>query len=263
MRLSFIVPTYNRKELLQETLESIFEIDFDIAYEVIIVDDCSSDGTEEFVKTKYVEQLDSETFKYYFLEKNLGVTGAKNYGASVAKGEWLVFLDSDDLFIKESKNDFLKELNDSQSCGVVFFRCNTFDGKLLGDRFDQNIYYDLDKYMNLGFPGECLPVVKREVALKFPYEEKLRGFEGVVYFRILKQGITICCSTIVARKYRTDNDDRLSNFKGKLKRAMQFYEGYKTTLKEYKDIKYPIPNSLKIRVVAYFFLRYIAIFIRK
>jgi glycosyltransferase involved in cell wall biosynthesis len=46
MFLSFITPTYNRKNLLQETLDSIFETKLDIEYEVIVVDDCSSDDTQ-------------------------------------------------------------------------------------------------------------------------------------------------------------------------------------------------------------------------
>jgi len=262
VRLSFIVPTYNRKKLLHETLDSILDADFGMEHEVIIVDDSSSDDTEEFVKSKYTEELASGIFRYHFLEKNMGVTGAKNYGAKIAIGKWLVFLDSDDLFIKESKDDFLKELDNNEHCGVVFFRCNTFDGNLLGERFNKNVYYDLDKYMTLGLPGECLPVIKREVALKFPYEEKLRGFEGIIYFRILKHDITICCSTVVSRKYRTDNEDRLSNFKGKLKRARQFYDGYKIQLNEYEGINYSVPYSLKIRVIVYFFLRYMAIFVK-
>lgn len=262
MLLSFVVPTYNRNYLIQETLDSIVSCNFEVGYEVIIIDDCSQDDTQELVKDKYKNLFDCGVFQYHYLERNIGVTGAKNYGAKIAKGRWLVFLDSDDLFIKESENDFLKELDNNEHCGVVFFRCNTFDGNLLGKRFDENVYYDLDKYMSLGFPGECLPVIKREVALKFPYEEKLRGFEGVAYFRILKHGITICCSTVVSRKYRTDNEDRLSNFKGKLKRARQFYEGYRVILNEYKDIDYSVPNGLKIRLIAYFFLRYMAIFVR-
>lgn len=262
MLLSFIVPTYNRGYLIQETLDSILSSHFMVEYEVLIVDDCSSDNTKEIIEAKYQDVLKSQLFRYHYLEKNIGVTGAKNYGANLAKGEWLVFLDSDDLFIKESKEDFLRELAKNQQCGMVFFRCNTFDNNLLGKKFDNNIYYDLDKYMTLGFPGECLPVIRREVALKFPYEERLRGFEGVAYFRMLKHKVIVCCSTVVSRRYRTENEDRLSNFKGKLKRAKQFYEGYKITFNEYKDINYSVPNGLKIRVIVYFFLRYIAIFIR-
>ena len=262
MLLSFIVPSYNRDYLIHETLNSIISCNFEFNYEVVIVDDCSSDNTKEIIEIKYQNLLKSGPFSYHYLEKNIGVTGAKNYGASIAKGKWLVFLDSDDLFIKESKDEFLKELDNNENCGVVFFRCNTFDGNLLGKRFEEKVYYDLDKYITLGFPGECLPVIKKEVALMFPYEEKLRGFEGVSYFRMLKHNITICCSTVISRKYRTDNQDRLSNFKGKLKRAKQFYEGYKITFNEYKDINYSVPNGLRIRVMAYFFLKYIAIFVR-
>lgn len=261
--LSFIIPTYNRKNLIQETLDSILESDFKENFEVIIVDDCSGDGTEGFVKNKYAKELCLGIFKYYFLEKNIGVTGAKNYGAKVSSGEWLVFLDSDDLFIKDSKKDFLDELNNNRDCGAIFFRCNTFDGNLIGKKFYENIYYDLDIYLNMGFPGECLPVIKREVAIKFPYEDKLRGFEHIAYFRMLKSGIKICVSKVIARLYRTENNDRLSTLKGKIKRVEQFYEGYKLNIQEYKSLKLPVPRSMIVKYHVYKLLFFFKFLLRR
>lgn len=249
--LSFIVPTYNRKSLVSDTLNSILNANFDVSFEVIIIDDHSNDGTMDFIYSKYQQELKFGLFKYFYLEKNIGVTGAKNYGAFLAEGEWLVFLDSDDLFIIESKNEFLKELINNEHCGAIFFRCITFDGKLIGEKYSKTIYYDLNRYLNVGFPGECLPVIKKDVFVKFPYEEELKGFEHLSYIRILKNNFVICVSTTVARKYRTENKDRLSTFKGKLKRSIQFYMGYKKVLSEYKLIGYKVPIGLYVRITFY------------
>ncbi|MFK2823429.1 glycosyltransferase family 2 protein [Arcobacter sp. YIC-80] len=262
MFLSFVVPTYNRACLIQETLDSILNTQFEVEYEVIIVDDCSSDNTQEMVKNKYKDEFTEGLFQYYYLDENIGVTGAKNYGAVIAKGKWVVFLDSDDLFIKESKDAFLTELKNNEKCGSVFFRCNTFDDKLLGKDFHKNEYYDLKKYLTVGFPGECLPVIKKDFAIKFPYEQKLRGFESVSYFRMLKSNVKICISPIIARKYRTENEDRLSNFKGRLKRSKQMFEGYNMYMKEYQTIDYSIPFCLKLRLVKYFLMKLISKIIR-
>ena len=260
--LSFVVPTYNRIKLIEETLNSILATDFGLVYEVIIVDDYSTDNTKEFIRDKYSKQLNSNIFKYHYLEKNVGVTGAKNYGARIAKGKWIVFLDSDDLFISKSKVQFIQALHDNEDSGVVFFRCNTFDGNLLGERYNENKYFDLNKYLTLGFPGECLPVIKKEIIERFPYEKKLRGFESIAYFRMLKSNVKVCISTVVSRKYRTANEDRLSSFKGRLKRSKQMLDGYKILMDEYKDINYNVPFGLRLRLVKYFLMMILSKVIR-
>ena len=69
MLLSFVVPTYNRVNLIQETLDSIFNTKFEVEYEVIIVDDSSSDDTKEIIEAKYQNLLKSGLFSYHYLEK--------------------------------------------------------------------------------------------------------------------------------------------------------------------------------------------------
>jgi cellulose synthase/poly-beta-1,6-N-acetylglucosamine synthase-like glycosyltransferase len=87
---SVIIPTYNRAELLLEALESVFAQDFK-NFEVIVVDDGSSDNTARVVagfgnRLKFLKQ------------PNLGPGAARNLGASQATGDYLAFLDSDDVW---------------------------------------------------------------------------------------------------------------------------------------------------------------------
>ena len=87
---SVVVPTYNRLPLLIEALDSVWRQTF-TDYEVIVVDDGSTDGTAEW--------LDGQTPRLRFLrQENKGPGAARNLGAAEAKGEYLAFLDSDDVW---------------------------------------------------------------------------------------------------------------------------------------------------------------------
>lgn len=90
--LSIVVPTYNRKEMLGEALSGILRQSLrDI--EVIVVDDCSSDGTEE-----YVRSIPDERVRYIRREKNMGVHYNYSLGLSNARGKYIVFHDDDDYY---------------------------------------------------------------------------------------------------------------------------------------------------------------------
>jgi glycosyltransferase involved in cell wall biosynthesis len=89
MLFSIIIPTYNRSAILRETLLSVLSQTY-LQYEIIVVDDGSTDNTKEVV-----ERMQSEKIHYYY-KKNEERSVARNYGADKATGDYLVFLDSDD-----------------------------------------------------------------------------------------------------------------------------------------------------------------------
>ena len=92
--LSVVIPTYNCKKYLQECLESIIKQTF-INYELILVDDGSTDGTVEYLKCLR-SALPKQTKIFYFDHK--GAANARNFGLSQVAGEYVLFLDSDDFF---------------------------------------------------------------------------------------------------------------------------------------------------------------------
>ena len=89
IRFSVIIPTYNRAALLREALESVFKQKFS-DFEVIVVDDGSTDGTEETLRA-FAGKIRC------FGQRNRGPGAARNLGAARAEGKYLAFLDSDDL----------------------------------------------------------------------------------------------------------------------------------------------------------------------
>ncbi len=87
---SIVIPTYNRCSLLAEAVGSVFQQEFQ-DYELIVVDDGSTDQTPDFLARER-DRL------FAISQKNLGASAARNAGMLAAKGDYVVFLDSDDLW---------------------------------------------------------------------------------------------------------------------------------------------------------------------
>ena len=90
--VSVIIPTYNRASMLEEALLSVVSQDFDGVVEIIVIDDNSQDGTSELVSQKY------PYVRLISLKQNEGAYVARNRALLVAKGKYIAFLDSDDLW---------------------------------------------------------------------------------------------------------------------------------------------------------------------
>jgi glycosyltransferase involved in cell wall biosynthesis len=100
---SIIIPTYNRAAILPRAMESVINQTFD-DWELIIVDDGSSDDTKQVVESIHDDRIS------YVFQENKGVCAARNNGASIAKGDYLCFLDSDDYVKAEWLQDFFDTL---------------------------------------------------------------------------------------------------------------------------------------------------------
>lgn len=92
-KVSVIIPTFNRAHILKRAIDSVLAQTF-ADLELIVVDDGSTDGTTELISTFFDPRL-----RYLRQPKNLGVSAARNRGVREARGEWLAFLDSDDLWL--------------------------------------------------------------------------------------------------------------------------------------------------------------------
>lgn len=94
--VSIIMPSYNTAKYIGDSIKSVLAQTYG-NWELIIVDDCSTDNTDEIVK----EFLSDERIKYLKNEKNSGAAISRNYALREAKGKWIAFLDSDDLWLPE------------------------------------------------------------------------------------------------------------------------------------------------------------------
>ena len=96
------MPTYNRAFCIENAINSLLTQQY-YNYELIIIDDGSSDNTENLIKEKYSKEIDSGKIIYKKLTQNAGVCNARNIGLATAKYPWIGYLDSDN----EQTEDFL------------------------------------------------------------------------------------------------------------------------------------------------------------
>lgn len=93
--VSIIMPSWNTERFIGETIQSVLDQTYK-NWELIIVDDCSNDCTD-----KVVESFKDERIRYFHNEKNSGAALTRNKAMRAARGEWIAFLDSDDLWMPE------------------------------------------------------------------------------------------------------------------------------------------------------------------
>lgn len=105
--VSIIMPSYNTAEYITESIQSVLSQTY-TEWELIIVDDCSSDNTDDVVEPF----LSDKRIKYFKNEKNSGAAVSRNRALREAKGRWIAFLDSDDLWAVDKLEKQIKFMED-------------------------------------------------------------------------------------------------------------------------------------------------------
>lgn len=110
--VSVIIPAYNSADYIEESVESVLNQTF-TGFEIIIIDDGSTDNTAE-VLTRFSRDVT------YVKQDNRGPSAARNKGISLSRGEYLSFLDSDDLFLPNHLEELITFLKEYIQVGFVF-----------------------------------------------------------------------------------------------------------------------------------------------
>ena len=111
-KVSVVVPTYNRAYRLEETLRSVVNQTYQ-DFELIVVDDGSTDDTSKVMQSFPGAQ-------YIFMEENSGVSSARNKGLAHAKGRYICFLDSDDLWDEKKLQVQVQWMEENPDCQVCY-----------------------------------------------------------------------------------------------------------------------------------------------
>jgi glycosyltransferase involved in cell wall biosynthesis len=120
-KVSVVIPTYNRTAKVQNGIKSVLAQTFS-DLEVIVVDDGSSDDTGRTLRETFGDRI-----RYYF-QPNRGVSVARNKGVKAARGEWIAFLDSDDLWEREKLEWQFKALDQVRPhCGACYTDVRLFN----------------------------------------------------------------------------------------------------------------------------------------
>ena len=97
--VSIIVPVYNVKAYIAATIESVTAQTY-TNWELILIEDGSTDGTKEFLE-QYLKEHADDRIQYHVLPEKVGAAAARNYGVDVCRGRFVTYLDSDDMWRPE------------------------------------------------------------------------------------------------------------------------------------------------------------------
>ena len=189
MEFSVIIPAYNCENTIYQTVQSICGVNID-NMEVIIVDDGSQDRTSEVCKII--------SFKYpivkYFFQNNSGVSVARNYGLSKAKGKYILFWDSDDKANTELLQKCIKTAKKYNPDMLIFGMSfqKKYNGKviqvenkqctkeeiILKQDFSSRLVEMFDiNYLSSG----CNKIYKRRICEKISFNPSKKTFEDLLY----------------------------------------------------------------------------------
>jgi len=169
--VSVVITSYNQKEYLIEAIESVLNQTL-MPLEIIIVDDCSSDGSQEVIK-KYVE-THSKLIKAYYHKRNLGIPKNRNFALKQVTGDLVTILDGDDTFLLKKLELEVETLKNHPEVGLVYsnnYRTNK-DGRRIR------------KWIEEGSPPTGY-VFKEVLGRDFPMGRLFRN--ELVHTRLLKE----------------------------------------------------------------------------
>jgi glycosyltransferase involved in cell wall biosynthesis len=233
--VSIIIPTYNREELIKETLQSVQNQTYG-DWECLIVDDGSTDNTNEILQK--VNSEDSR-FKSFFNEGKKGACGARNTGINKSKGSFIIFLDSDDLLEANClKNRLQKFQHHPEKDFIVFstlqFYRNMGDSNILINVPTKKEEDILVRFLNLDVPWLSTgPIWKKKSLIELGYwnEDILSYQDWELHLRAILQGFSYQHFTEIDNYWRVNEGiDSIGDNSGD-------YEHLKSHIKLMKDLK--------------------------
>ncbi len=202
MLFSIIIPTYNRATFIAKTLESVINQTY-TNWEIIIVDDGSKDDTFKVVKP-FVEQWNNKI--HYFYQENGERAKARNKGMQEAKGNYITFLDSDDVLYENYLQEGMNIIQKHQNPPFVHIGYEIIDTKTKKSSHQVNFLKDDDiDCLITGNPLSCMGIfLEKNLVTKFQFQEnrELAGSEDwELWVRIManvgiKVSNKICASLI-------------------------------------------------------------------
>lgn len=255
MWFSIVIPAFNRSFCVGRAIKSAQDfLGNDCESEIIVIDDGSTDDTTEVVGYLISSSKVGPRITLHKHRANQGVCAAKNTGAKAARGEWIIFLDSDDELIPESYAAVIEALAKESRHSLHFFTCIDENDAVVGQSHGV-LKRNFNQYVRYGTNGEKLPIIKRAVFIENLYDEDMPGYESLAYMRIVRVHGFACIHELTVRRYYTSNQDRLSTAANFKRRSAKLAKGHLRALNEHAS---QLNYVNKIR----FYLKYINSLIR-
>ncbi len=237
-----VIPMYNAARYIIETLQSVWQQSFS-DYEVLIVDDCSTDDSAKIVET-YIE--DKENFLLHKNKANLGVAKTRNFAIKKARGKYIALLDADDIW-HQNKLEIQHQLLIKEDCDITCASYSFIDEnskpikKTYQTKKGHISYEDMLRENYIGCSTVCL---KRELFDTFLFNDKYAHEDYALWLNLLYNKHILIGVEKTLVKYRFIKGSRSNN---KIKAAFNRWQVYKyrEDLKLLNKMKYFVSYTFK------------------
>lgn len=245
-KVSVIVPVYNTGKYVEKCLDSLMKQTIKDEIEIIVINDGSTDNSEEIIK-KYIEKQENKQIIKYYEKENEGIAKTRNYGLEKATGEYILFVDSDD-YIDIQLIEKLKPYLE-QKIELIKFKLQRVDetGKILekveGPIFEKktgeeafNEMYSQDILLD----SPCVYLIKKELFTKNNFQFKQTYHED---FGLIPLILLVAKSVVSINEYLynytqvgnsiTRNEDYQKTIQ-RMEDCLAHYDNMVTTIKEWQ-----------------------------
>lgn len=208
-RVSVIIPTFNRRDYITASIQSVLQQTF-LDFEIIVVDDGSTDGTADLVAAISDERL------VYIHQENRGRSAARNRALSIARGEYFAFLDSDDLYLPGKLAMQVAYLDKHPTVGMIYTSafCIDADGNDLPQRYEASvsgkIYEDIAFFRPVTITLPTVMVRKHLFDQAGGFDEQMHRFEDTDMWRRFSKVTDIHALPVETCQLRTHEDNLLA-----------------------------------------------------
>lgn len=217
--VSVVMPAYNSREFIGQALDSA--LIQDVPLEVIVINDCSRDDLDHFMR----RYRNDPRVRYIKNEKNLGVAETRNRGVAMARGEYIAFLDSDDIWARDKLKkqlDLIRE-KDTVICSTARELMNP-DGTLSGYIIPVKTDYTYEDIKTQNRINCSSVLIKTEVAREFPMHHDDSHEDYLMWLEVLEKYGRGCAVNEPLLKYRTSAGGKSGT---KWKSAVMTYKTYR------------------------------------
>ena len=201
--VSIVMATYNRAHTIGRAIDSVIAQDYS-NWELIIVDDGSTDNTKEFLS-----RYNDSRISLVCHDVNKGVCAAKNTGFNSMVGVWFTTLDSDDEMVPNALSTLLQVLIDIDP-SIDAINCNCLDtvtGLFSGKGIDNDQWLEFE-FMVKNCTGEHWGLTKRSLLGNLRFNEMINGGEALLWYRIGQNSKRYYIHKAL-RIYHTEGEDRI------------------------------------------------------
>ncbi|MHC1749572.1 MAG: glycosyltransferase family 2 protein [Cellulosilyticaceae bacterium] len=206
--ISIVMPAYNCEKYIQEAIKSVTKQTYK-NWELIIIDDGSKDNTVDIISELATQD---KRIKFYKNEKNQGVSATRNKGIALARGEWIAFLDSDDMWQEEKlkKQMYLKQKVNAEFVFTGSSYINEI-GEAYKGIFKVPTQVDYKKLRTHNVISCSSVLMKKKFFKHIKMEKDDMHEDYAVWLRILKQGVKAYAVNEPLLIYRISKNSKSGN----------------------------------------------------